>query len=62
MAFTRKAGIRSKQLASTMTVGETVFLQLLVAYVMTRKPADTIPDLINFTVAAREAMLNTLEP
>jgi hypothetical protein len=41
MAFTRKADIRSKQLASTMTVGETVFLQLLVAYVMTRKPADT---------------------
>jgi hypothetical protein len=62
MALTRKAGIRAGQLASTMTVGETVFLELLVAYVMTRKPADTVPDLINFTMLAREAMLNTLDP
>jgi hypothetical protein len=62
MAFTRKADIRSKQLASTLTIGESVFLLLLQEYIATRKPADTITDLINFTLAAREAMLNNLNP
>jgi hypothetical protein len=62
MAFTRKADIRSKQLASTLTIGESVFLLLLQEYIATRKPSDTITDLINATLAAREAMLNNLNP
>lgn len=62
MAYTRKAEIRSKQLASTLTIGELVALTLLLGYVFTRKPADTLPDLMTFTFALRELMLNDLNP
>ena len=62
MAYTRKAGIRANQLASTLTIGEVTALTLLFAYVMTRKPADTLPSLLAEMVAAREALLNNLNP
>jgi hypothetical protein len=62
MAFTRNADIRRKQLASTLTIGEVTALTLLFAYVMTRKPADTLPSLLAEMIAAREALLNNLNP